>query len=180
MPKEAMKAYCAEYEQAIEAAGGIDLQILGIGTNGHIGFNEPGSSLFSKTRLTPLENSTRLSNAGDFTSITRYAAAFGYHGHQHHSQKQTDHPDGLGNPKAAVIQKSVEGPATEEVPASLLQQHEDTLFVTDQAAAALTYPFYGALADGGLRMDKGIYPESRGEYGTETGKTDIKSYRQGL
>ncbi|HVU85451.1 MAG TPA: 6-phosphogluconolactonase, partial [Puia sp.] len=70
LPKEDIKKHCAAYEQAIEAAGGIDLQILGIGTNGHIGFNEPGSSLFSKTRLTPLENSTRLSNAGDFQSIT--------------------------------------------------------------------------------------------------------------
>ncbi|HEY4154877.1 MAG TPA: 6-phosphogluconolactonase, partial [Puia sp.] len=70
VPKEAMKSHCAEYEHAIEASGGIDVQILGIGTNGHIGFNEPGSSLFSRTRITPLENSTRLSNAGDFPSIT--------------------------------------------------------------------------------------------------------------
>src|SRR5882757_940176 len=60
--KEDIKKFCAAYEAKIEAAGGLDLQILGIGNNGHIGFNEPGSSLFSKTRLVPLENSTRIAD----------------------------------------------------------------------------------------------------------------------
>ena len=71
LPKEEMKSFCAGYERAIADAGGIDLQILGIGSNGHIGFNEPGSSRFSKTRVTPLDNSTSLSNAGDFESVTQ-------------------------------------------------------------------------------------------------------------
>src|SRR5438045_7435324 len=70
LPKEAIKAHCIEYEQMIEDAGGIDLQILGIGNNGHIGFNEPGSSIHSKTRLINLENSTRLANAYEFANIS--------------------------------------------------------------------------------------------------------------
>src|ERR1700712_1261909 len=69
--KEDIKRYCAEYDQLIEDTGGIDLQILGIGNNGHIGFNEPGSSLFSKTRLIPLDNSTRIANAQEFQNISK-------------------------------------------------------------------------------------------------------------
>ncbi|HEX8314505.1 MAG TPA: glucosamine-6-phosphate deaminase, partial [Flavisolibacter sp.] len=69
LSKEAIKAHALEYEKRIEEAGGIDLQILGIGNNGHIGFNEPGSSIYSKTRLINLDNSTRLANAYEFANI---------------------------------------------------------------------------------------------------------------
>ena len=61
--KELVKEHCLEYEQKIADAGGIDLQILGIGNNGHIGFNEPGSGYYSKTRLVTLDNSTRMANS---------------------------------------------------------------------------------------------------------------------
>jgi glucosamine-6-phosphate deaminase len=61
-PKDAIKKHCQEYEKELEKVGGIDLQILGIGLNGHIGFNEPGSSIFSKTRLINLDNTTLLAN----------------------------------------------------------------------------------------------------------------------
>src|SRR5215213_534387 len=71
LPKEEIKKHCAEYERMIEETGGIDLQILGIGNNGHIGFNEPGSSLFSKTRLVPLDNSTRVANSHEFQNISK-------------------------------------------------------------------------------------------------------------
>ena len=70
LPKEKVKEHCTEYEQAIEQAGGIDLQVLGIGNNGHIGFNEPGSSIYSRTRLITLENSTRLANSYEFANIS--------------------------------------------------------------------------------------------------------------
>ena len=70
LAKDDVKAHAAEYEKQIDEAGGIDLQILGIGNNGHIGFNEPGSSIHSKTRLINLENSTRLANAYEFASIS--------------------------------------------------------------------------------------------------------------
>ena len=64
--KDEVKKYCQHYEQLIESIGGIDLQVLGIGNNGHIGFNEPGSSIFSKTRITSLDNSTRIANSFEF------------------------------------------------------------------------------------------------------------------
>ena len=69
--KEDVKKFCQEYENKIEAAGGIDLQILGIGLNGHIGFNEPGSSIFSKTRMVNLEINTRLANTYEFQNISK-------------------------------------------------------------------------------------------------------------
>lgn len=135
-PKEAIKQHCASYEQAIEDAGGIDLQILGIGNNGHIGFNEPGSSIHSRTRLINLENSTRLANAYEFANIAevpRLALTMGI-GTIIKAKKII--LLAWGPVKAPVIQKSVEGSVTESVPASLLQQHNDCLFVLDVAAAA--------------------------------------------
>ena len=70
IPKENIKAHCMEYERMIEEAGGIDLQVLGIGNNGHIGFNEPGSSILSRTRLVTLDTSTRLANSHEFANIS--------------------------------------------------------------------------------------------------------------
>ncbi|HEX3769122.1 MAG TPA: glucosamine-6-phosphate deaminase [Puia sp.] len=136
LPKEDMKIFCTEYEQAITDAGGIDLQILGIGSNGHIGFNEPGSSRFSKTRVTPLENSTRLSNAGDFESVTQVPRLSVTMGISTILRSRKIILMAWGSNKAQAIQKSVEGNTTEEVPASILQEHDNTLFVTDEAAAA--------------------------------------------
>ncbi|MBN8786898.1 MAG: 6-phosphogluconolactonase, partial [Terrimonas sp.] len=69
--KNEVKTHAARYEQMIDEAGGIDLQVLGIGINGHIGFNEPGSSIYSKTRLVTLENSTRLANSYEFANIAQ-------------------------------------------------------------------------------------------------------------
>src|SRR5450432_345226 len=136
LPRESMKAFCNEYEQAIMDAGGIDLQILGIGSNGHIGFNEPGSSLYSKTRVTPLENSTRLSNAGDFESVTQVPRLSVSMGISTILKSRKIILMAWGSSKAAALQKSLEGPSTEEIPASILQQHEDTLFVCDLSAAS--------------------------------------------
>ncbi len=69
--KEDIKEQCRHYEKIIKDAGGIDLQILGIGNNGHIGFNEPGSGIYSKTRLITLDNSTRIANAYEFANISQ-------------------------------------------------------------------------------------------------------------
>ena len=136
LPKEAVKAHCAEYEKKIEEAGGIDLQVLGIGNNGHIGFNEPGSSIYSKTRLITLENSTRLANSYEFANISevpRMAITMGIGTIMKAKQIILL---AWGPAKAPVVQKSVEGPVTEQVPASLLQQHPDCIFIVDEAAAA--------------------------------------------
>ena len=133
--KEDVKAACMAYEKMIEDAGGIDLQILGIGNNGHIGFNEPGSSIHSRTRLVTLDNTTRLANSYEFVNISqvpRLAITMGIHTIL---QAKKIILMGWGQGKAPVIQKSVEGHVTEQIPASLLQQHNDTLFVLDEMAS---------------------------------------------
>ena len=136
IPKEKIKEHCAEYEKKIEEAGGIDLQILGIGNNGHIGFNEPGSPVYSKTRLITLDISTRIANSHEFGNISevpRMAITMGI------STIMKSHRIILiawGKTKAPVIKKAVEGKPTEEIPASLLQYHDHCSFVLDEFAAS--------------------------------------------
>jgi len=128
---------CCRYEQEIEAAGGIDLLILGIGTNGHIGFNEPGPGLVARTHRVTLKSETRKSNAGLFD----------------------DNPDAVpiealsmgmgtildakavvllatGERKAACVEQLVTGPITTSLPASFLQLHPDVEIMLDSAAGA--------------------------------------------
>jgi len=134
--KEDIKEHCRQYEKMIEEAGGIDLQILGIGNNGHIGFNEPGSSIHSKTRLISLDNSTRIANAYEFANISevpRLAITMGI-GEILKAKKII--LMAWGPAKAPVIKKSVEEDHTDHVPASLLQTHDDVTFVVDEAAAS--------------------------------------------
>jgi len=132
--KDKIKEYCQQYEQKIEAAGGIDLQVLGIGNNGHIGFNEPGSSRYSKTRLVTLDNSTRVANAREFQNIShvpRMAITMGISTIMN-AKRIILMAWGL---KANIVQKSVEGHVTEHIPASILQQHNDCTFIIDELAA---------------------------------------------
>lgn len=136
LPKDAIKKHCAEFEKKIEEAGGIDLQVLGIGNNGHIGFNEPGSSIYSKTRLINLENSTRLANAYEFANISQVPRLAITMGISVILKAKKILLLAWGPAKASVIQKSVEGNVTEQVPASLLQQHNDCTFLVDEAAAS--------------------------------------------
>jgi len=136
LPKESVKAHCAEYEKKIEEAGGIDMQVLGIGNNGHIGFNEPGSSIYSKTRLITLENSTRLANSYEFANISEVPRMAITMGMSTILKARQIILLAWGPGKASVVQKSVEGPVTEQVPASLLQQLSDCTFIVDEAAAA--------------------------------------------
>jgi glucosamine-6-phosphate deaminase len=135
IPKEDVKKHCLKYEHLIDAVGGIDLQILGIGNNGHIGFNEPGSSIFSKTRMVSLDNITRIANAYEFQNISqvpRMAITMGVSTILK-SKKILLMAWGM---KAPIVAKSVEGHLTEQIPASILQQHNDCTFVIDQNAAA--------------------------------------------
>jgi glucosamine-6-phosphate deaminase len=134
-PKDRLKEYCQTYEKKIEEAGGIDIQILGIGQNGHIGFNEPGSSLQSKTRLIALANSTRIANAQEFQSISlvpRLAITMGI---STIMKARKILLMAWGQIKAPVVQLSVEDDDTEQIPASLLQTHDDVTFVVDETAA---------------------------------------------
>ncbi|MCU7550199.1 glucosamine-6-phosphate deaminase [Chitinophagaceae bacterium LB-8] len=136
LPKEQIKQHCIEYEKQIEEAGGIDLQILGIGNNGHIGFNEPGSSIHSKTRLTNLENSTRLANVYEFANISEVPRLAITMGLSTILKARKVILLAWGPAKAPVVQRAVEDHMSEQVPASLLQQHNDCIFILDSSAAA--------------------------------------------
>ncbi len=135
LPKEQIKQHCLDYEQMIEAAGGLDLQVLGIGNNGHIGFNEPGASIHSKSRVIVLDNNTRSVNAKEFPNIARVprlAITMGIHTIL---SARRIILMAWGN-KAAIVARAVEGNVTEQVPASILQQHSNCTFVVDESAAS--------------------------------------------
>jgi len=129
-------AACAEYDRALAEAGGVDLQLLGIGTDGHIGFNEPCSSLASRTRIKTLTRQTRQDNARFFDSPEEVP---------HHVITQgigtileARHLVLLatGEAKAEAVALAVEGPLAAVVPASALQLHPHATVVVDEAAAS--------------------------------------------
>lgn len=135
LPKDKMKQYCESYDKHIESVGGIDLQVLGIGNNGHIGFNEPGSAINSHTRLVTLDNSTRLANGYDFSNMSqvpRLAISMGI-GTIMKAKKII--LMAWGSHKAHIVARSVEGHSTDQVPASLLQLHQNAKFVIEEPAA---------------------------------------------
>ena len=129
-------AACRAFEEAIRAAGGVDLQLLGLGTDGHIGFNEPGSSLASRTRIKTLVEQTRRDNARFFSTLAEVP---------HHVITQ-----GLGTilearhvillatgaQKAQAVRDLVEGPVAAICPASVLQLHPHVTVLLDEAAAS--------------------------------------------
>lgn len=134
--KENVKEQCRNYELMIMNAGGIDLQVLGIGNNGHIGFNEPGSGIYSKTRLITLDNSTRIANAYEFANISQVPRLAITMGISTILKSRKIILMAWGSAKAPVIKKAVEEDDTEHVPASLLQNHDDVTFVVDEGAAS--------------------------------------------
>jgi glucosamine-6-phosphate deaminase len=127
--------YCAHYEQRIRRAGGIDLQILGIGRSGHIGFNEPGSTRHSRTRLVTLD------------PVTRRDAASGFFGEQNVPHQALTMGVGtilearkvvllaFGEHKGGIVQEALEQEMSDGVTASFLQKHTDATFILDEAAA---------------------------------------------
>jgi glucosamine-6-phosphate deaminase len=136
IPVENVVAYCRNYEAMIEQAGGIDLQLLGIGRTGHVGFNEPGSSRDSRTRLITLDRVTRMDAASDFFGeqyVPRRAITMGV-GTILAAKRIILMAFGEG--KAPVVAKAVEGPVTAGIAASFLQQHPASRVMLDEAAAA--------------------------------------------
>lgn len=129
------QAECERYEEAIRGAGGVDLCVLGIGRNGHIGFNEPGASFDSRTRIVRLTESTRRVNAEDFVGNRAPEKAITV-GMGTILESKTILLLASAENKAAAVADAVEGPVTEEVPASVLQRHPDTTLLLDQEAAA--------------------------------------------
>jgi glucosamine-6-phosphate deaminase len=127
--------YCARYEAQIAEAGGIDIQIVGIGRTGHIGFNEPGSSRDSRTRMVSLDRLTRRDAARDFrgeASVPAYAITMGI---GTILQARQIRLIAWGESKAAILRAAIEGQETGSVPASFLQHHPDCAAYIDQAAA---------------------------------------------
>jgi len=130
-------AHCAAYEKAIHEAGNIDLQILGLGSDGHLGFNEPGSSLASRTRIKTLTERTRDDNARFFTDgqeVPHHVITMGL-GTIMESRMCLLLAFGKG--KAQAVAASVEGPVTASVPGSLLQFHPRAKVLIDTEAASL-------------------------------------------
>jgi glucosamine-6-phosphate deaminase len=129
------EAYCEQYERQIRDVGGIDLQILGIGTDGHIAFNEPGSSLGSRTRLKTLTRETIHDNAkyfGHEDRVPRLAVTVGV-GTILESRRCM--LLAIGPSKARAIRQTVEGPVTAQVTASALQLHREVIVLVDEDAA---------------------------------------------
>ncbi|MGB2997154.1 MAG: glucosamine-6-phosphate deaminase [Phycisphaerae bacterium] len=128
-------ASCEKYERQIEEAGGIDLQILGIGSDGHIAFNEPGSSLGSRTRLVTLTEETISDNSRFFEKkedVPRHAISMGV-GTILEARRCVMLANGKN--KAEAVAAAVEGPITSMITASALQLHPDTICFVDEAAA---------------------------------------------
>lgn len=129
--------YCKEYEEKIANCGGLDLQLLGIGRNGHIGFNEPGSSFNSTTRLVDLHSLTRKDAEASFGSIENVphqAISIGIHTI---IQAKKILLLALGETKSEIIKKALNGEITTEIPASLLQAIPQVEYILDRDAAAL-------------------------------------------
>ncbi|GGZ75891.1 glucosamine-6-phosphate deaminase [Streptomyces echinoruber] len=132
-----LRAACDAYDRALAEAGGVDLQLLGIGTDGHIGFNEPCSSLASRTRIKTLTERTRIDNArffdGDIEQVPHHVITQGIG-----TILEARHVVLLatGEGKADAVAASVEGPVAAVCPASALQLHPHATVVVDEAAAS--------------------------------------------
>jgi len=137
--RDEVDAECRRYEESIRAAGGIDLQLLGIGRTGHIGFNEPGSGAESRTRAVTLDLVTRKDTAADFfgeDNVPREALTMGV---ETIFEAREILMLATGEHKADIVRRAVEGEVDHEVAATFLQRHGNTTFYLDQpAAAALT------------------------------------------
>lgn len=124
------------YERDIRDAGGIDLQLLGIGTNGHVGFNEPGSALESRTRIAVLAQSTRVANQRFFAILDDVPTHCITQGLGTIRSANRLVLLAFGGAKARAVALAVEGPVSASIPASIVQLHRDALVLVDEAAAA--------------------------------------------
>ena len=136
LPRDRVEAHGREYEAAIREAGGIDFQILGVGQTGHIGFNEPGSSAGSRTRLVVLDTMTRRAAAGDFFGTENVPVEAITMGVATILEAREIALIATGEHKAAIVQRAVEGDVDPDVAATYLQRHANATVWLDTAAAA--------------------------------------------
>jgi glucosamine-6-phosphate deaminase len=179
VPRSEAAAHCAEYEELVARAGGIDFQLLGIGRTGHIGFNEPGSARRSGTRLIHLDRLTRLDAIKDFQSedlVPRTALTMGV---KTILQARRIVIMAFGEHKAPIVQRTVEGEPTPDIPATYLQDHDDCLMVLDSAAASqltrIQTPWLvGPLQEMGLSWTNNMLRRAVTWLAEKTGKAILK------
>ena len=136
---EQLHQYCIDYEQDIKKSGGIDLQLLGIGRTGHIGFNEPGSHLNSETRSITLDYITRVDATPSFLGIDNVPKKAITMGIRTVRKASRIILLAWGHNKASIIKKTIEGEISSKIPATYLQHHQNTTFILDiEAASDLT------------------------------------------
>lgn len=136
VPNDKTVEYCLSYEKKINAYGGLDFQLLGIGRTGHIGFNEPGSHYNSRTRVITLDHITRVDAAPSFFGIANVPRKAITMGIATVRQAKRIILLGWGQNKADIIKETVEGEITSQVPASYLQEHKNCTFVLDEGAGS--------------------------------------------
>ena len=136
IPPAQIKEHCRNYENMINQAGGLDFQLLGIGGNGHVGFNEPGSLINARTRLIALDHSTRAAAAMEFGGLSQVPRKAITMGIAPIMSAKRIVLLAWGERKAPVLRGAVEGPVTERNPASYLQAHPNVTFVIDERAAS--------------------------------------------
>jgi len=136
LKKDEITKFCEQYEAKIAQTGGLDIQILGIGRTGHIGFNEPGSTIESKTRLITLDRLTMLDAASGFFDIENVPRRAITMGVGTIMQAKKIFMMAWGEGKATIIRETVEGAINTSIPATFLQQHSQTEVILDTAAAA--------------------------------------------
>ncbi len=172
--KADIPAWCQAYEDKIKSLGGIDLQVLGIGRSGHIGFNEPGAGLNSTTRLISLDFMTILDAASEFfgeDNVPKNAITMGV---KTILEARRIILMAWGEGKAKIIQKAVETPVNDNVPATYLQNHPNALFILDEAAAsALTRVKTPWIVDE-CKWDKQLIKKAVIWLSTELGKPILK------
>lgn len=135
LENEQIEKFCKEYDEQIDAVGGIDIQILGIGRTGHIGFNEPGSPVTSKTRMVYLDNLTIKDASGEFGGADKVPAKAITMGVGTIMKARKIILMAWGEAKASIIRATVEGSISDAVPATFLQIHPNVQFVIDESAA---------------------------------------------
>lgn len=137
---ETVPGHCRDYDELIAASGGIDLQLLGIGRTGHIGFNEPGATRETRTRLVKLDDLTRVDAVKDFGGLEHVPLLAITMGVESILQSRRIRLLAFGEHKANIIQQAIEGSVTSTIPASFLQMHRDVQFLLDDAAADCLSP----------------------------------------
>jgi glucosamine-6-phosphate deaminase len=174
VPRAQVDAACRGYEEAIRAVGGIDFQILGIGKTGHIGFNEPGSGVESRTRLIALDTVTRRDAAADFFGEDNVPTEAITMGVASIMEAREIALVATGEHKAAIIRRSVEGEPDPDVAATYLQNHPHATFYLDPAAAADLTRIRTPWVVGEVKWDRQKEIEAVIWLGQQTGKSLLK------